>query len=110
LAWIELGSAADAAAVSSGHHPARLGLALERLDAALEIAPDDLAVRLTRGLVLLRASRPERARADLEAARARPALAYSSTYGLAKLALANGRDDEALDLATQACALDAARP
>jgi serine/threonine protein kinase/Tfp pilus assembly protein PilF len=110
LAWIDLGSGEGAGVVSSSVHPAKLGRAVERLDAALEVAPDDASVRLTRGLLLVRSTRPERARPDLEAALAHKELAYSATVGLAHLAVAQGKAAEGLALLARAADLDAGRP
>jgi tetratricopeptide (TPR) repeat protein len=102
LGWIELASGEAT--------PARVARAVAQFDAALSLSPGDRAIRLARGLVLLRGSHPDRAREDLEAARARPELAYSALVGLAKLVLAEHGLKDALARADEACALAPTRP
>ena len=102
LAWIELAGGEATAG--------RLGRAGHWLDEAASVAPRDPAIRLARGLILVRTRTPARAREDLEAARADPALAYSALVGLAKLAFAQEKWDESRALAEQAIQLAPTRP
>lgn len=76
-----------------------------QLDEALREAPASAVALLTRGLARVRAGEHQKARQDLEAARAIKSAGYAARVGLARLAMSQGDTKGAQELLDEAIAL-----